>query len=76
MSNLQVKIIFFVLATDVLAVVTTSSDLQHIVSQKTGKEHVKRDIHIVDNSGTTVSNLSTLYVYIYIYITHALHLLL
>ncbi|XP_032668009.1 replication protein A 70 kDa DNA-binding subunit-like [Odontomachus brunneus] len=40
---------------DVLGVVTTFGDLQHIVSQKTGKEHIKRDIHIVDNSGTTVS---------------------
>jgi len=43
--------------TDVLGVVTTSSDVQHIVQRTTGKELIKRDVSIVDDSGTMVSDL-------------------
>jgi len=35
--------------TDVLGVVTTSSDVQHIVQRTTGKELIKRDVSIVDD---------------------------
>jgi len=44
---------------DVLGVVTTVNDVQHIVQRTTGRELVKRDINIVDDSGTMVSNLLT-----------------
>ncbi|KAH0947912.1 hypothetical protein HN011_011695 [Eciton burchellii] len=40
---------------DVLGVVTTSSDVQHIVQRTTGKELIKRDVSIVDDSGTMVT---------------------
>lgn len=49
--------------TDVLGVVTSCNDLQNIVSRGTGKEFVKRDINIIDESGMMVSNLSTSYIY-------------
>jgi len=45
--------------TDVLGVVTTSSDVQHIIQRTTGKELVKRDVNIVDDSGTMVSDSLT-----------------
>jgi len=49
--------------TDVLGVVTTSSDVQHIVQRTTGKELIKRDVSIVDDSGTMVSDLLMRYSY-------------
>lgn len=39
---------------DVLGVVTTFNDVQHIVQRTTGRELVKRDVNIVDDSGATV----------------------
>ncbi|XP_024870102.1 replication protein A 70 kDa DNA-binding subunit-like, partial [Temnothorax curvispinosus] len=39
---------------DVLGVVTTFSDVQHIVQRNTGRELMKRDVDIVDDSGTMV----------------------
>ncbi|KMQ93699.1 replication protein a 70 kda dna-binding subunit [Lasius niger] len=39
---------------DVLGVVTTFNDVQHIVQRSTGRELVKRDVNIVDDSGTMV----------------------
>lgn len=42
------------LVTDVLGVVTTFSDVQHIVQRTTGRELVKRDVNIVDDSGAMV----------------------
>ncbi|XP_014477578.1 PREDICTED: replication protein A 70 kDa DNA-binding subunit [Dinoponera quadriceps] len=39
---------------DVLGVVTTCSELQTVSSRNTGKEHMKRDINIVDDSGVMV----------------------
>lgn len=46
------------LATDVLGVVTTFSDVQHVVQRATGKGLVKRDVNIVDDSGAMVSAIS------------------
>ncbi|EZA51712.1 Replication protein A 70 kDa DNA-binding subunit [Ooceraea biroi] len=40
---------------DVLGVVTTFSDTQHIVQRTTGRELVKRDVNIVDDSGVMVT---------------------
>ncbi|XP_012542011.1 replication protein A 70 kDa DNA-binding subunit [Monomorium pharaonis] len=40
---------------DVLGVVTTVNDIQHITARSTGRELVKRDISIVDDSGTMVT---------------------
>lgn len=40
---------------DVLGVVTTFNDVQHIVKRNTGQEFVKRDINIVDDSNAMVS---------------------
>ncbi|KAL0108123.1 hypothetical protein PUN28_015019 [Cardiocondyla obscurior] len=40
---------------DVLGVVTSSGDLQHIVQRTTGRELIKRDVNIVDDSGMMVS---------------------
>lgn len=42
---------------DVLGVVTTFNDVQHIVQRSTGRELVKRDVNIVDDSNVMVSNL-------------------
>ncbi|XP_011875175.1 PREDICTED: replication protein A 70 kDa DNA-binding subunit [Vollenhovia emeryi] len=39
---------------DVLGVVTTFNDVQHIVQRSTGRELVKRDVNIVDDSSTMV----------------------
>lgn len=39
---------------DVLGVVSTSSDLQHVTQRTTGRELMKRDVNIVDDSGVTV----------------------
>ncbi|XP_071569838.1 replication protein A 70 kDa DNA-binding subunit-like [Temnothorax nylanderi] len=39
---------------DVLGVVTTFNDVQHIVQRTTGRELLKRDVNIVDDSGTMV----------------------
>ncbi|XP_077271809.1 replication protein A 70 kDa DNA-binding subunit-like [Temnothorax americanus] len=39
---------------DVLGVVTTFNDVQHIVQRNTGRELLKRDVDIVDDSGTMV----------------------
>lgn len=44
---------------DVLGVVTTFNDVQQIIQRSTGRELIKRDINIVDDSGTMVSNLFT-----------------
>lgn len=43
--------------TDVLGVVTTVSDIQHVNQRSTGRELLKRDVNIVDDSGVTVNNL-------------------
>ncbi|XP_011874694.1 PREDICTED: replication protein A 70 kDa DNA-binding subunit-like isoform X2 [Vollenhovia emeryi] len=40
---------------DVLGVVTTFSDVQRVVQRSTGREFIKRDVNIVDDSGTMVS---------------------
>lgn len=40
---------------DVLGVVTTLGYVQHITARTTGREHVKRDISIVDDSGTMIT---------------------
>lgn len=42
---------------DIMGVVTTFGDVQHIVQRTTGRELVKRDVNIVDDSGTMVSRL-------------------
>lgn len=42
------------LVTDVLGVVTTFNDVQHIVQRTTGRELVKRDVNIMDDSGAMV----------------------
>ncbi|XP_024879598.1 replication protein A 70 kDa DNA-binding subunit-like [Temnothorax curvispinosus] len=39
---------------DVLGVVTTFNDVQHIMQRTTGRELLKRDVNIVDDSGTMV----------------------
>ncbi|CAL1689739.1 unnamed protein product [Lasius platythorax] len=39
---------------DVLGVVTTFNDVQHIVQRTTGRELVKRDVNIVDDSGAMI----------------------
>ncbi|XP_072749031.1 replication protein A 70 kDa DNA-binding subunit [Anoplolepis gracilipes] len=39
---------------DVLGVVTTFNDVQHIVQRSTGRELVKRDVNIVDDSNAMV----------------------
>lgn len=39
---------------DVLGVVTTFSDVQHVVQRATGKGLVKRDVNIVDDSGAMI----------------------
>ncbi|XP_018310864.1 replication protein A 70 kDa DNA-binding subunit [Mycetomoellerius zeteki] len=39
---------------DVLGVVTTFNDVQQIIQRSTGRELIKRDINIVDDSGTMV----------------------
>ncbi|XP_071577966.1 replication protein A 70 kDa DNA-binding subunit [Temnothorax nylanderi] len=39
---------------DVLGIVTTFNDVQHIVQRTTGRELLKRDVNIVDDSGTMV----------------------
>ncbi|XP_039303739.1 replication protein A 70 kDa DNA-binding subunit isoform X2 [Solenopsis invicta] len=40
---------------DVLGVVTTIGDVQHFTARATGRELIKRDISIVDDSGTMVT---------------------
>lgn len=49
---------YVMLATDVLGVVTTFNDVQHIVQRTTGRELVKRDVNIVDDSGAMVRTIS------------------
>ncbi|KAM0735637.1 Replication protein A 70 kDa DNA-binding subunit [Formica fusca] len=39
---------------DVLGVVTTFNDVQHIVQRTTGRELVKRDVNIMDDSGAMI----------------------
>ncbi|KYM93577.1 Replication protein A 70 kDa DNA-binding subunit [Cyphomyrmex costatus] len=39
---------------DVLGVVTSFNEVQHITQRSTGRELIKRDVNIVDNSGTMV----------------------
>lgn len=53
--------------TDVLGVVTTFNDVQHIVKRNTGQEFVKRDINIVDDSNAMVSNLLNEHISIFYY---------
>ncbi|XP_029174342.1 replication protein A 70 kDa DNA-binding subunit-like [Nylanderia fulva] len=40
---------------DILGIVTTFNDVQHITQRSTGRELVKRDINIVDDSGAMIS---------------------
>ncbi|XP_070150372.1 replication protein A 70 kDa DNA-binding subunit-like isoform X2 [Polyergus mexicanus] len=39
---------------DVLGVVTTFNDVQHVVQRTTGRELVKRDVNIMDDSGAMI----------------------
>ncbi|EFN70726.1 Replication protein A 70 kDa DNA-binding subunit [Camponotus floridanus] len=39
---------------DVLGVVTTFNDIQHITQRTTGKELIKRDINLIDDSGAMI----------------------
>ncbi|GAB1863336.1 Replication protein A subunit [Camponotus japonicus] len=39
---------------DVLGVVTTFNDIQHIIQRTTGKELIKRDINLIDDSGAMI----------------------
>lgn len=47
--------------TDVMGVVTTFSEVQHVQQRSTGKDLMKRDVNIVDDSGVTVNKLLTRY---------------
>lgn len=52
---------------DVLGIVTTFNDVQHIVQRSTGRELVKRDVNIVDDSNAMVNNLLREHILIFYY---------
>lgn len=48
-----------------MGVVTTFNDVQHIVQRSTGRELVKRDVNIVDDSNAMVKHLLREYILIF-----------